>query len=213
VWFLPWEHIFFGVIVETTGGTLFMKRLIIHLIVAMVTFSIGAAAELLLTVNDHTVAPRLSAIGPSVRIAQESLAQSSVTDLVCDYEPEEFNPRGDYYILGHKPKKFREFDCFELRVDQGRASGAAMVQTYSNQTYNAQYAVSGLVTKKSLTFVAIPLSEEDFEYSFAGVFLRAGVLSSAGRNEAVLKGKLTKSKGGAKIAECDVKFRVEYLGC
>jgi hypothetical protein len=194
-----------------------MKRLIIHLIVAMVTFSIGAAAELLLTVNHHTVAHRLPAIRPSAVSAVEAPAQFSVTvsppDLICDYNPEEFNPRGDYYILGRKPKHFREFDCLELAVDHSMASGVVVVQTYSNQTYNGQYAVSGVVTKKSLTFVAIPFSEEDFEYSFDGDFLRGGVLSDAGRNEAVLKGKLSKSKGGVEIAECDVKFRVEYLGC
>jgi len=194
-----------------------MKRLIIHLIVAMVTFSIGAAAELLLTVNHHTLAPRLPAMNPAAVNAGELPAHFSATvsppNLACDYDPEEFNPRGDYYILGRKPKHLREFDCLELAVDRDRASGDAVIQTYSNQTYNSQYAVSGLVTKKSLTFVAIPLSEDDFVYSFAGVFLRAGVLSGAGRNEAVLKGKLTKSQRGVKVAECDVKFRVEYLGC
>lgn len=194
-----------------------MKRLIIHLIVAVVTFSIGTTAELLLTVNHHTIAPRLPAIRPSVIIAGESPAQFSVTgsplDLICDYDPEEFNPRGDYYILGRKPKHFREFDCLELAVDHSRASGVVVIQTYSNRTYNSQYVVSGLVTKKSLTFVAIPLSDADFEYSFDGDFLRGGVLSDAGRNEAVLKGNLIKSKRGVKIAECEVKFRVEYLGC
>lgn len=193
-----------------------MKRLIIHLIVAMVTFSIGTTAELLLTANHHTLAPRLPAIRPSAVNAGESPAQFSVTvspDLICDYDPGEFDPRGDYYILGRKPKHFREFDCLELAVDHSGASGVVVVQTYSNQTYNGQYAVSGLVTKKSLTFVAIPFSDQDFEYSFDGVFLRGGVLSAAGRNEAVLRGKLSKSKGGVKITECDVKFRVEYLGC
>lgn len=194
-----------------------MKRLIIHLIVAVVTFSIGTTAELLLTVNHHTITPRLPAIRPSVVNAGESPAQFSVTvsppDLICDYDPEEFNPRGDYYPLGRKPKHFREFDCLELAVDHSRASGVVVIQTYSNQTYNAQYAVSGSVTKKRLTFVAIPLSDQDFEYSFDGDFLRGGVLSDAGRNEVVLKGKLSKSKGGVKIAECDVRFRVEYLGC
>ena len=194
-----------------------MKRLILHLIVAMVTFSIGAATKLLLTAKHQNFVSGPSAIEPSAVNAGELRAQSSTAasppDLVCDYDPGEFNPRGDYYILGRKPKHFREFDCLELAVDQDRASGAIVVQTYSNLIYNAQYAVYGSVTKTSLTFVAIPLSDLDCEYRFDGEFLRGGVLSDAGRNVAVLKGNLTKSKQGVKIAECEVRFRVEYLGC
>jgi hypothetical protein len=53
----------------------------------------------------------------------------------------------------------------------------------------------------------------DFDYGFDGKFLKTGVLSDAGRNEPVLKGKLIKSKQGVKIAECEVRFRIEYLGC
>jgi hypothetical protein len=56
-----------------------------------------------------------------------------------------FNPRGDYYILGRKPKEFREFDCLELAVDEinDRASRVVMIQTLTNQMYNAQYATKG----------------------------------------------------------------------
>lgn len=134
-------------------------------------------------------------------------------DLICDYDPKEFNPRGDYYILGRKPKEFREFDSVELAVDHSRAAGVAVIQTYSNQMYNGHYIVSGSVTKERLTFHAVPFAEEDFEYRFDGNFLRRGVLSDASRNLAVLEGKLSKSKKGVTIAECEVKFRVEYLGC
>jgi hypothetical protein len=190
---------------------LFMKRLIIHLIVAMVTFSVGAATELLLNIKHHTSAIKTSAVDAGQLPAQVSAV--APPDLVCDYDPKEFNPRGDYYILGRKPKHFLEFDCLELAVDQNRAAGVVMVQTYSNQMYNVQYAVSGSVTKERLTFVAVPLSEQDFGYSFDGEFLRGGVLSQAGRHVAVLKGNLVKSKQGVKITECEVRFRVEYLGC
>jgi hypothetical protein len=43
--------------------------------------------------------------------------------------------------------------------------------------------------------------------------LAMGVLSNAGKKMAVLKGGLKKSKGGVRIAEDEVKFRIEYLGC
>ena len=197
-----------------------MKRLIINLITGVVTLSIGVTVELILTA-DHRIsyAPATQEIKPAPLNVSESPAQHSITlpapDLVFDYDPEEFNPRGDYYILGRKPKEFREFDCLELAVYEmnGRASGVVKVQTYSDQMYSARYATSGVVNEKRLTFAVTPFSEEDFEYSFDGQFLRGGTLSDAGKHRAVLKGKLSRSKGGVKIAECEVEFWVEYLGC
>ncbi len=197
-----------------------MKRLIIHLAIGVVTFLVGVTIELMFTANRYTTyVPKSEVAKPVPLDVNESPVQSSITlpapNPVFDYDPKEFNPRGDYYILGRKPKAFREFDCLELAVDEfdGRASGVVMIQTYANHMYSAHYAVSGLLTKERLTFVATPISEEDFEYRFDGYFLRAGVLSNAGKNRAVLKGKLSKSKRGVKIAESEIRFRVEYLGC
>jgi hypothetical protein len=194
-----------------------MTRLILRLAVAMATFSMGAAIELLLTVNRHTPATRPPVSKTAAVNADKAPAQLSgsslPSDLVWDYDPKEFNPRGDYYILGRKPKHFREFACLELAVDHERPLGVVRIETWSDRTYNGHYVVSGSVTRQRLALVAIPSSEEDFEYNFSGEFSRGGVLSDAGRNEAVLKGKLTKSRNGVKIAECEVRFRIEYLGC
>jgi hypothetical protein len=196
-----------------------MKRLIIHLLIGVITFSIGVTARLIFNVNRYAInAPKSEAISVP-QDANESPAQISITlptpEIIFDYDPKEFNPRGDYFILGRKPKEFREFDCLELAVDDfyGRASGNVMIQTYANQMYNAHYKVSGSVTKERLTFVAMPVFEEDFEYRFDGYFLRSGVLSGAGKYQTVLKGRLSKSRGGVKLAETEVGFRIEYLGC
>ena len=193
-----------------------MKRLIINLTMAAATFSVSAATHLLPAPNHQ-----LSASGPpatppasvSNQIATLSNYSTSPPELGCDYDPKEFNPRGDYFILGPKPKHFREFDCLELAIDRERAAGVADVQTYWRGVYGGPYLVSGSVTKRRLALVAVPISEEDFEYRFEGTFLRDGVLSNARKNEAVLKGYLTKLKRGVKIAECEVRFRIEYLGC
>jgi hypothetical protein len=194
-----------------------MKRLIIHLVIGLVTFFIGVAISKS-TANRHvTFTPKVREVAPATLKVSEPPEQFNITlpapNLIFDYNPKEFNPRGDYFIVGRKPKGFREFDCLELAVDHERASGVVMIQSYENQTYNARYAVSGLVTNKRLTFVVTPVSEDGFEYGFDGYFLRGGVLSDAGKNRAVLKGRLSKSKGGVRIAEDEVKFRIEYLGC
>ena len=187
-----------------------MKRFVIHLVFAVITFSAGAAGRLLTRHTPPREAP------PTVKPSASPAPLSGIRvpdELVCDYDVTKFNPRGDYFILGRKPKHFREFDSLELAVGQDGAYGVAVLQTYSDGTYYSYYAVSGSITGDRLTIVAIPFSDGNFEYSFEGIFLRDGIVSDAGRNEAVLKGKLTKSKHGVRIAECEVRFRIEYLGC
>jgi len=91
----------------------------------------------------------------------------------------ETDPRGDYFIIGRKPKEFREFDCIELAVeydDDGKVSGRTMISTYVNDQYGAIYGISGVVTEQRISLVAKPVSDEDVGYRFEGEFLRKGEL-------------------------------------
>jgi len=190
-----------------------------RLLVAIATFLIGATSHWVF--DSH----KRASPGPKsewVRIAfqdrDESPEQSlsAEPEVVFDYDPAEFNPRGDYFILGRKPKAFREFDCLQLAVDDdsnGKVSGQVMISTYAEQMYDAIYATSGLVNKQRISIVFKPRFEEDVGYRFEGEFLRQGVLWRAGKSRAVLKGRLSKIRGGEKIAEAVVKLRIEYLGC
>jgi len=205
-----------------------MKRLIVHLVIALVTFFIGVTAMLVLTESRRsTPDTNPQEVNPLTQNVPEASAvfnsASPVPEFILDYDPEEFNPRGTYFIHGRKPKELREFDCFELVVEErdGRASGDAALYTkyfgknedYHITTGNGDYTITGSLSKDRLAFVATPKSEEDFEFRFDGNFLKGGMVSGAGANKAVLKGRLTKLKDGVKVAERDVKFRVEYLGC
>ncbi|HXS02473.1 MAG TPA: ORF6N domain-containing protein [Pyrinomonadaceae bacterium] len=137
-------------------------------------------------------------------------------DFMFQLTKAETDPRGDYFIIGRKPKEFREFDCIELAVeydDDGKVSGRAMISTYDNDQYGSIYGISGVVTEQRISLVAKPVSDEDVGYHFEGEFLRHGELWRAGRSQPVLKGRLSKIKGGKTIAEAVVKFRIEYLGC
>jgi hypothetical protein len=197
----------------------FMKRLMIHFVIAVVMYFVGITAESIFN-PDRRADNNLEIIESNANSLNSPESPSSsnikqgVPEFTLDYDPKEFNPRGSYFVLGRKPKGFREFDSFQLSVDaEGKTPGYASFQTYSDETYNGQYTVTGLATKKRLTFTAVPNSEEDFEYRFEGNFLKGGIMSKARRKQAVLKGKLVKQKNGIKIAEGEVKFRVEYLGC
>ena len=87
--------------------------------------------------------------------------------------------------------------------------GDSSVSPYIHRQYSppGTRSTSGYVKTTSTS------EEEGFDYTFDGEFLRGGVISDAASRKAVLKGKLAKLKQGRKVSECQVKFRVEYLGC
>jgi hypothetical protein len=200
---------------------------IIRLIVALLTFSIGISFVLIFNAFRQTddvtnfQVPEVPSATFHLPSPPEFInSVESTPKFIFDYDPTKFHPRGDYYILGKKPKEFSEFEVFELAAYEwigmtsiDKASGNAIIVTNSNGTENIYYTVTGSVTKERLTFIATPEFEKDFEYRFDGQFLKGGQISKASKSQAVVKGKLTKLKNGVKIAESKVKFRVEYLGC
>ena len=197
-----------------------MKRLITYLLISVITFFVGVTIGALFkrqgprqVQNAHAVESMTVAINkPTPDVANISTPESKI---VWDYDVDRFNPRGVYFILGDKPKRFPEFDCLELAVypNQEKAEGRVTIQIIVNHTYEEQYAVSALVTEHGLSFSTISRTDIQCDYAFDGYFLRTGVLSTAGKHEAVLEGRLTKSKNGVRLAGAKVRFRVEYLGC
>jgi hypothetical protein len=196
-----------------------LKRTLRRLLVAFATFLIGTTTHWIRDRHEEAAPlPQSEWVRIDYQNGNDSSEQPlpSEPEVVFDYNPTEFNPRGDYFILGRKPKEFRDFDCLELAVDEsydGKARGRALISTYDDDEYGAIYGISGLVTKQRISLVAKPVFEEDVGYRFEGEFLRQGELWRAGRSQAVLKGRLSKIKGGKTIAEAVVRFRIEYLGC
>jgi len=193
-----------------------LKRTLCRLLVAIATFLIGATSHYVF--DRHEVTPpvpqsesaRVTFQAPDALPLRPQFVEPAV---VFDYDPAEFNPRGDYYIVGRKPKEFSEFDCLEIAVDEQKISGQVLFSTYADGQYDGVYATSGLVTRQRISIVAKPLYEEGVGYRFGGEFLRQGELWRAGKSQTVLKGRLSKVKDGQTIAEAEVKFRIEYLGC
>jgi hypothetical protein len=197
-----------------------MNRLVIHLLVSAITFSLGITSAAIFkrqyppqaqTHEARSTSHSLNEAPPAVK-ANISTPEPNI---VWDYDVDRFNPRGVYYILGPKPQAFREFDCLELAVypSDGKAVGQVLIQIVVNRTYEAQFPVVGLVTEHGLSFATIATSDNQYDYTFDGYFLRTGVLSNARKHEAVLEGRISKSKNGIRVAEATIRFRVEYLGC
>jgi len=195
-----------------------MNRLVTHFVVSAITFSLGITSAAIFKrqyapqVQTHEVESALLKEAPPPVKAHISTPDPNI---VWDYDVDRFNPRGVYYSLGPRPKAFPEFDCLELAVypSDGKAVGQVMIQIVVNRTYEAQFPVSGLVTEHGLSFATTAPSDNQYDYTFDGHFLKTGVLSSAHKYEAVLKGRITKSKNGIRVAEATIRFRVEYLGC
>ena len=196
-----------------------MKPTLRRLLVAIATFLVGTTTPWIYDRHEEAALPPQT---EWVRVDYQNRNDSpeqpppSEPEVVFDYDVSEFNPRGDYFIIGRKPKEFREFDCLELAADEGsdgKAIGGASISTYENGAYGGIDYLSGVVTNERVSLVAKPVSEEGVGYRFEGEFLRSGNLWRAGRSRAVLKGRLSKIKEGKTIAEADVRFRVEYLGC
>ena len=193
-----------------------MKRTLCRLLVAIATFLIGTTSHLVFERHEVAASGFDFPVPSSFQDRTESPEQPppAEPEVVFDYDPTEFNPRGDYFILGRKPKGFREFDGLEIAVDEDKISGRVLISTSSyDDEYGAIYKISGVVTNQRISLVAKPSSEDAVDYRFEGEFLRQGELWRAGRFQPVLKGRLSKLKGGVTIAEAEVKFRIEYLGC
>ena len=192
---------------------MFLKRTFCRLLVAIATFLIGTTSHWVLVSHKGEVSGFNCPIPPQERNELPRRPQQTEPAVVFDYDPTEFNPRGGYFILGRKPKAFREFDGLAIAVDEGEILGRVMIFTLINGESVEIDRITGAVTKQRISLVASPRSEEDFGYRFEGEFLRQGTLWRAGKSQAVLKGRLSKVKGGVTIAEAEVKFRIEYLGC
>ncbi len=196
-----------------------MKRTLGYVLVAFATFLMGTASHWIFDRSEEPPPHFHEDWVPTVVQRESDSPPQQIREkdeFVFDYDPAEFDPRGSYYILGRKPKGFRNFSSLELAVEkhQDKAYGSVGLVTFSGAGYDAPHTISAVVTKQRIHLVATPFAEDDFGYRFEGEFLRQGELWRAGAAQAVLKGRLTKTKGGEKVAEATVEFRIEYLsGC
>ena len=192
-----------------------MKRTLCRLLVAIATFLIGTTSHHVFDRHEIATVPQSEWVRVTFQERDELPLRPQIAepDVVFDYDHTKFHPRGDYFILGRKPKEFREFDLLEIAVDEDKIWGQVLFSTYADGQYGGIYATSGVVTNQRISLVAKPSTEDDVGYRFEGEFLRQGEVWRAGKSQAVLKGRLSKTKGGKTIAEAVVKFRIEYLGC
>ena len=198
-----------------------MKRLLLQFPITILAFLLGVGLDRLLSKPAvPTPVPQRVVVSipkPIAAPAPIAAATPSMTFVVFDYDSQKFYPDGDYVLVGQKPKELEEFVSFYIGLNSdvdGQLTGNVGVSALigDDDEYESQTAVYGLITDQRVFFVT-PMFRTGFEYRFDGEFLRRDLLSAGNTNKAVLKGKLTKTKNGRKVAERIVSFRLELHGC
>jgi hypothetical protein len=196
-----------------------MKHLIFHVTISILTFCLGLGINRILATERRAavVLPRAEAHvkpimieAPAIPIAPVAPVTPPIPNIIAEYDDDKFFPDGSYYLVGRKPKDLNEFDHLAVWIQSPGSkdqTGHIMIQTYSNEVYEGHYAALGLITEKRLFFVTAQLSEERFEYRFDGEFVRER------SGTYLIKGTLSKTKNGRKIAERVVTLRAEEHGC
>lgn len=205
-----------------------MKRLILNLVTMLVTFALSIGIHRLISerqVHDFPP-PKVEAVSLAPFETSRELVETvepvpPVPDatptpiLVLDYDREKFSPWGYFFIMGRKPKEFADIDGLEVALHPGENSdGSISVHTCSSGV-DRDWALANfaLVTQQRLFFATSQMRNSEVEYRFDGKFIRTDFDAVVGKNIAVLRGTLTKTKNGRKIAEHTFSFRMEHLGC
>src|SRR6185436_18772108 len=118
-------------------------------------------------------------------------------------------------IMGPAPEGFRDFECIALGLSgmHDDEDSDYIVVYGDNGTDEWTPANFALVTERYLYFTTEPSKEQGFQYRFEGEFLVKDFRPVEGKNRAVVRGTLTKSKNGRTLAEQTVTFRMQYMGC
>lgn len=212
-----------------------MKRVILRVVAMLLTFALGVTFSWLILreeVNDTPPPCKVEVVSPEALVQRiESIA--SITPIapvatvpapaatpkphfILDYDPEMFNPYGMYELMDPKPKEFAKVEGINLGVFGSGISDEAYIAVTTRNEYENYFdapATFALVTERRVIFATSDAPGSGVEYRFEGEFLRTDFNAVAGTNKAVLRGVLTRMQNGKTIAEREVTFRFEHLGC
>lgn len=206
-----------------------MKRFVLYGLAMLLTFAFGFGVNRLVQYSpgnevapvvtlppaELNIVPVHATSGiPITAVAAEPSATPKPT-LILDYDRKKIVRYGIFYINGRMPREFADFDSIELDlVGAEPPYGYISINTVSaSEHYDGAIATFALVTERRLFFVTSPTRESEVEYRFDGEFLTKDLWSTKGQAKEALRGTLTKTKNGRKIAERVVSFRVEHMGC
>jgi hypothetical protein len=205
-----------------------MKRFILYGLAMLLTFAFGFGVDRLHQYQPGKKVARVAKLPPAelnvipvpatsvMPIATIAASGMPHPTLILDYDRKKILRHGIFFIHGHRPRDFADLDSIELDLigSEPPDNGYISVNTVSALVgYDWARATFALVTERRLFFVTSPTRESEVEYRFDGEFLTNDLESMQGKNKAALRGTLTKTKNGRKIAEAVISFRVQHMGC
>ncbi len=105
------------------------------------------------------------------------------------------------------------FELLSTGTEGQQVGYMAWIATNKNDDFSNHPASFGVITDKRLFFTFSLTPKSDFEYRLEGDFVRTDFEAMDGKDKVVVRGTLTKYKRGKRIAETNVSFRFEYMGC
>jgi len=200
-----------------------MRCVILWIVTILITFAIGTGFDSLwryLAAKESPAAAKLEAApaevtAPVAVTTAPAPAPAPAPNLILDYNREKIDHYGALYIMGPAPEGFRDFECIALGLSgmHDDEDSDYIVVYGDNGTDEWTPANFALVTERYLYFTTEPSKEQGFQYRFEGEFLVKDFRPVEGKNRAVVRGKLTKSKNGRTLAEQTVTLRMQYMGC
>jgi len=200
-----------------------MKRLTLYVLISLITFAAGVGSEQLFVTRtpvNPTPPPQIEQLQTlpillpptETFTAAPPVPQTPEPTMFIDYSRKRFNPSASYVPIGRKHKGVSEFIGFWIEAYGIDDKGYIHATTGQNETYQELGVKFALATERRLIF-ATESTEDGIEYRFEGEFLRGRFISDAPEGKAVLKGTLTKTKKGRKVAEAVVKFGIYIDHC
>jgi len=123
---------------------------------------------------------------------------------------QEFDPEGEFNVLGDPPRALSEVSTIELLRDAKKSFYNPHAGLYTTGGVTFRFKMLS-VTRAKFTFTTVPI--KGISYSFTGRFMRGGVYAEMDSDQwgkPILAGKLSKFKGSQKVAEANLKF--SYFG-
>lgn len=201
-----------------------MKRIVFYVATMLVTFALGFGIHNFISQRQVDPPAPVETISVDTLPFQVPLAPPIPTVsadtpdpiLVLDYDPEKFTPWAVFYVMGNKPKDFANIDWIELGLprDVDDPKGYLFLAAHdTGDNYVSALATFALVSEQRLFFATSRMPNTEFEYWFDGRFLRTDFNAVERKHVAVLRGTLTKTRNGRKVAEHTFNFRMQHLGC
>ena len=203
-----------------------MRRFILWIAAILITFAIGVGADRLWWhfFTARPVPTTIEQVAVDLPVPQREIIYVPAPppppppppkpNMILDYDDEN-GVSAIFYVMGAKPKAFDDIDGLEIMLDPNSSDypGSISVTTRVDDQYDNAPATFALVTGRRIFFATSKLANKDFEYRFEGEFLRRDFETVAGKEKAVLRGTLTKTRNGRTVAQHEFTFWMEYLGC